>query len=233
MFFDISLGSFQHFQRAIAVVCMSIVAIFLVNLYKARLRFIKLKKQGLVRTCQRSQHMTLFTQYPDNPQCMPPHHPLFGHLLLAKDLLSKIPPDSHPSYLPGLIRRAVPDIGPVFYLDMWPFALPILVVSSPSAAYQITQEHSLPKSGELRRWIRPLAGNKDLVSLEGQPWKKWRNINNPGFSASHLMSLTPQILREVLTFCEILRERAQAGVAMPLEEATVNLTMDTIGRVIL
>lgn len=164
---------------------------------------------------------------------MPPHHPLLGHLLIAKDLLSELPQHAHPSYLPGLIRRTFPDVGPVFYLDMWPVTLPLLVVTSPSAAYQFTQEHSLRKSSELRRWIRPLADNKDLVSLEGQAWKQWRNIYNPGFSASHLIHLVPPIAQEVSTFLEILRERAEAGVIFPLEEMTVNLTMDTIGRAVM
>lgn len=81
--------------------------------------------------------------------------------------------------------------------------------------------------------MRPLAQNEDLVSLEGQPWKHWRNVFNPGFSAGHLINLVPQIAKEVSTFCEILRERAQVGDLFPLEEATVNLTMDTIGRVAL
>ena len=164
---------------------------------------------------------------------MPPHHPLFGHLLVAKEIMSRLPHNTHPQYLPGLIRRDIPDVGPVFYLDMWPFSLPILIVSSPSAAYQLTQEHSQPKSDGLRRYMRPLAGNKDLVSMEGSLWKQWRNVFNPGFSASHLILLVPQIAREVSTFCEILRERAQTGEIFPLEEATVNLTMDTIGRVAL
>ena len=147
--------------------------------------------------------------------------------------MSKLPSDTHPQYLPGQVRRAVPDVGPVFYLDMWPFSLPLLVVSSPSAAYQLTQEHSQPKSDGLRKYMRPLAENKDLVSLEGQPWKQWRNVFNPGFSASHLINLVPQIAKEVSTFREILRERAQVGDLFLLEEATVNLTMDTIGRVAL
>ena len=164
---------------------------------------------------------------------MPPHHPLFGHLLLAKDILSQMPRDAHPTYLPGLIKRAYPDIGPVFYLDMWPITLPILVVFSPSAAYQFTQEHSLAKSGELRRWIRPLAENKDLVSLEGQPWKLWRNIYNPGFSANHLMHLVPQITEEISVFRGIISDRAQSKALFPLEDATIKLTIDTIGRVIL
>lgn len=92
---------------------------------------------------------------------------------------------------------------------------------------------SQPKSDSLRRFLRPLTENKDLVSLEGQLWKQWRNVFNPGFSASNLIHLVPQIAKEVSTFCQILRERAQAGDMFLLEEATVNLTMDTIGRVAL
>lgn len=149
------------------------------------------------------------------------------------DLLFKLPRDAHPSYLPRLIRQAIPDVGQVFYLDMWPFHRPLLVVSSPSVAHQFTQERPLRKSPEVARWIKPLANNQDLVSMEGHDWKHWRNIYNPGFSASHLIQLVPQILKEVSVFRDILKERAQSGVTLPFEEATVNLTMDVIGRVVL
>ena len=142
---------------------------------------------------------------------MPPHHLVFGHLLLAKNLLSKLPFDAHPSYLPGLIRRGFPDVGHAFYLDMWPINRPLLAVSSSSMAYQFTQEHPLRKSQELRRWIKPLPNNKDLVSLGGQTWKKWRNVYNSGFSASHLLRLVPQIAQEVSIFCDVLTERAKSG----------------------
>lgn len=164
---------------------------------------------------------------------MPPHHPLFGHTLLAKKLLSKLPSDAHPAYLPGLIQRAFPDVGQIFYLDLWPVTHPILVTSSSSMARQFLQENQLHKSPGLRRWMKPLADNYDLVSLEGQTWKKWRHIFNPGFSASHLLCLVPQILSEVSVLCDILRERAQNGAIFPLEEATLNLTMDVIGQVVL
>ena len=164
---------------------------------------------------------------------MPPHNPLFGHLLLANQALSNLPSDANPHYLPAQIRRAVPELGPVFYLDMWPFSAPILVVSSAPAAYQFTQEHSQPKAESLRTYLWPLTRNKDIVTLEGQAWKQWRSVFNPGFSASHLILLVPEILKEISTFCEILRERAEAGELFPLEETTVNLTMDTIGKVVL
>ncbi len=164
---------------------------------------------------------------------MPPHHPIFGHLLLAANLLFKLPPNAHPSYLAGLIRRAMPDVGHVFYLDMWPMNGPLLVVSSPSVARQFTEEHSLRKAPELRKWIKPLTNNQDLVSLEGPTWKKWRQVFNPGFSASHLTRLVPRMVGLVSVFCDILQERAQQGAVFQLEETTTNLTMDVIGQVVL
>lgn len=164
---------------------------------------------------------------------MPPHHPIFGHLLLAANVFSKIPRNAHPLYLPGLIRQAHPDVGQVFYIDLWPLSRPFLVVSSPSVARQFIQEYPLRKSPELRRWLKPLADNQDLVTLEGQSWKQWRHVFNPGFSASHLIRLVPQMIEQISVFCDILQERAQDGVIFPLEEATVNLTMDAIGLVVL
>ena len=164
---------------------------------------------------------------------MPPYHPLLGHLKIGSDILQNLPQDAHPIYMPDMIRRTLPDLGPIFYLDMWPFTRPILVVASPAAIHQFTQAHSLPKAMELRHFLKPLTDNQDLVSLEGQAWKLWRKIFSPGFNANHLIHLVPRIIEEVSTFGEILRERAQADALFPLEDITVNMTMDTIGRVVL
>jgi sterigmatocystin biosynthesis cytochrome P450 monooxygenase len=164
---------------------------------------------------------------------MPPYHPVFGHLLVAQEVMSKLSGNAHPQYLPGQVRRKYSDLGPVFYLDMWPFSLPILVAASPLAAYQLTQEHSQPKSEGLRNYMRPMTDNHDLVSMEGQVWKDWRNVYNPVFSASHLITLDPELLYEITTFSEILRELVRKGDMFSLEDVTVNLTMDIIGRVAL
>ena len=47
---DIALGSFKQWQHAIAIACISLLALFLYNLYKARMKFVKLRRQGLVRS---------------------------------------------------------------------------------------------------------------------------------------------------------------------------------------
>lgn len=164
---------------------------------------------------------------------MPPYNPLFGHLLEVRSVLSKIPSDAHPLYLPDQLRRKYPDMGRVFYLDMWPFSTPILFAESPSAAYQLIQEHQHLKADPVVRFMYPLTGNKDLVTMEGQPWKDWRAALNPGFSAKHLISLVPRMLKAVSTYSDILAEHAQAKDTFSLERVTIGMTMDVIGIVTL
>ena len=147
--------------------------------------------------------------------------------------MSKLPSDARGNYIPSHVRALTPSLGPVFYLDLWPFGPSMLVVTSPNALFQMTQEHSLPKYHALRKFLRPMTGEYDLVTMEGDMWKKWRSIFNPGFSPSHLMSFVSAILEETMTFCEILRDYEGRKDIIPLKKSTDNLTMDIIGRLVL
>ncbi|KAI4270966.1 MAG: hypothetical protein L6R38_006969 [Xanthoria sp. 2 TBL-2021] len=164
---------------------------------------------------------------------MPPYNPILGHLPVVINVMSKIPGDSHNQYLPSLLRRAYPDLGPNFYMDTWPFGSPVLFICEPIALHQITQEHSLPKHPDLREFLRPLANGLDIVTMEGQQWKTWRNIFNPGFSLAHLMTLTPLIINETAIFCDILKERAEEAKIFAMKSLTDRWTMDIIGNVVL
>lgn len=164
---------------------------------------------------------------------MPPHSLLWGHLLVAKTAMSKLPSDARGNYIPRQVMASTPGLGPIFYLDLWPFGPQILVVASPDGLYQITQEHSLPKFHALRKFLRPMTGQFDLVTMEGDMWKTWRNIFNPAFSPGHLMEFVPAIVEETTTFCKILQEHVEKRDIVALKMLTDNLTMDVIGRVVL
>lgn len=165
---------------------------------------------------------------------MPPHHPIFGHILLMASIVKKLPRDAYGHYLAHQIQLQFPHLDSFLYLDTWPFSSPLLLVISPHAFSQFTQEsQTLLKHPGIRQFLRPLAGKHNLVSMEGSLWKTWRNIFNPGFSASHLTTIVPEIMEEVLVFRDILRGHAGKGDIFSLEEATLNLTLDVIGRVTL
>ena len=166
-------------------------------------------------------------------QPMPPYSPLFGHLLFAYEMTRGLPIDAHPNYLPDRIRRALPDLDPVYYIDTWPFGPQMLVVASTNSLYQVTQEHSLPKYHAMKDFLWPITNGLDIVTMEGQQWKKWRGIFNPGFSASHLATLTAAIIEETETFCDNLAAYARNGNLFRMKDLTDNLAMDVIGRVVL
>ncbi|KAL8869296.1 MAG: hypothetical protein Q9174_004377 [Haloplaca sp. 1 TL-2023] len=69
--------------------------------------------------------------------------------------------------------------------------------------------------------------------MEGDLWKKWRGIFNPGFNSTYLMSLARGIVKETDQFCKNLEGLAQTRALFRMKDLTDNLTMDVIGRVVM
>ena len=164
---------------------------------------------------------------------MPPHHWLFGHIALSASIFRSLPPSAHGVYIGDQIRQRFPHLDDAFYLDTWPFGPLILVLLSPDMMFQLTQANQIPKDKGLRHFLRPLTGEADLVTLEGTTWKRWRTIFNPGFSANHILRLVPGMVEEVEVFRGVLDKKAKKGDLFFLEEASLSLTIDIIGRVVM
>ncbi|KAL8895899.1 MAG: hypothetical protein Q9207_007961 [Kuettlingeria erythrocarpa] len=109
----------------------------------------------------------------------------------------------------------------------------MLVVIDPAAAAQVTIQPSFQKDPTLQKYVYPLVGNKNLVTLEGHEWKMWRGIFNPGFSSAHLMSLVGRMVSDTVLFTEILTDYAAKNTLFELEDAATRLTVDIIGDVVL
>ncbi|KAK3717209.1 hypothetical protein LTR37_005918 [Vermiconidia calcicola] len=108
-----------------------------------------------------------------------------------------------------------------------------MYVFDPDIAKQVAQDNNTPKHRSESEFMYHLSGPGSLVALEGAQWKKWRSIFNPGFQASHLMTLTSLIVDEAIIFVEKLGEHADKGEVFRLEEDATRLTVDIIGKVAL
>ena len=93
-------------------------------------------------------------------------------------------------------------------------------------------ESGLPKHSSLTQVIEPLAGKNNMLTTNGQLWKKWRSIFNPGFSVQQVISQVPTIVECGEAFINILDEHALADRVFRLEEETTKITIDVIGRVV-
>lgn len=103
-------------------------------------------------------------------------------------------------------------------------------VWAPELMSQFTQENSLPKSPWQRRELFPLTKAKDIVTLEGQEWKFWRSVFNPGFSTKNLTALLPGFLEEIQVFKERLIATAKSGKVVKMEQMAQQVTVDVICR---
>jgi cytochrome P450 len=144
-------------------------------------------------------------------------------------------------------------LGDMFFLDNWPAAperqivindpvSPRPVSSAPwirpthskkELAAQITQMHSLPKHPLYKEYAAHICGETSMIFSEGEMWKQSRSLFNPGFSASHLMTLVPIIVDDTMIFWRNLNRVAESKEIVQLEQMTAHLTIDIMGHVIL
>lgn len=120
------------------------------------------------------------------------------------------------------------------YLDLWPVHGIFTLVYDAAAGAQFTQAESLPKISFLTRYLVPLTANKDILSTEGDEWKKWRTTLNPCFSPRNVTALLPDLMEEVTVFVNGLKQAAGPsgtwGPVIQLEKRTTNLSFDVIAR---
>ncbi|KAI1771420.1 cytochrome P450 4V3 [Hypoxylon cercidicola] len=206
--------------RGVGVLVAVAVIRFLYRGYVERSRVRSLKAQGIP---------------------MLPHSLLFGHLPIFGDFRAEHPSDvniylfhlwlgaNFKKYFPGLDK-----MPPVIYLDLWPMSDSLVAVYDGVAASQFTTVNSLPKNPVAAEYMHPLTGNFDLVSSEGELWKKWRSRFSPGFSPRNLTAMLPELIEEAQVFVNGIKNLAgkngEFGPVFQLEEKTTNLTFDIIVR---
>lgn len=161
---------------------------------------------------------------------MPEYHALLGHFIALGNYIKAVPRDVTMHVVIREMSKQFPK--GVFYLNLWPFNKTLMVVTNPSLAAQV-EAAFLDKPEGLCRTLEVINGGPSLMTMHGATWKTWRGRFNPGFAAGYITGLAPAIAEEVAVFCRLLQERAQKGGVFQLEEFTLRLTFDVIGRVTL
>lgn len=116
------------------------------------------------------------------------------------------------------------------YFDSWPLGEGTLAVFDPDIMAQFTQDRSYLKSPMVRTELEPLTDLHDLATMEGQEWKTWRSVFNPGFSSKNLTALLPAFLEEIQVLKERLVRVAASGKVIKMEETVQRATVDVICR---
>lgn len=156
-----------------------------------------------------------------------------GHLLLLPRILKRLPKHSQRPDIFEVLSLNFKYTDSLFYLDLWPFSSPFLIVSSPAYAIQACQQHDIPRPSVLESFFSPFAGGNSLFIMNGAGWKRSRSLFNSDFSTNYILEQTAHIIAEAEVYVDILREHARKGDMFPLDEVALWYTMDIIGAVTL
>ncbi|KAI2786149.1 hypothetical protein POX_g08531 [Penicillium oxalicum] len=163
----------------------------------------------------------------------PPHHAIWGHFLIMREIASSLPHDATPQLFAHLMREKY-GLGDFFYLDLWPLAPPQLVIAHPSLATQIVHKMNLPKeSAIMQKWTGPILGEKSMVSANGHDWFLARKSFTPGFQPRKLLNHVPNIVDEAQAFANVLREHAQKSDIFRMEDLSARMIFNISTWVIL
>ncbi|KAI0479535.1 putative cytochrome P450 [Xylariaceae sp. FL0804] len=191
-------------------VCTSLVYLVLV-VYTHRRKINELRKQGVPMPKEWSW--------------------VTGHLLVLQKYLDKMPPDAAVAFAMRELCREYADTE-VFLMDVWPVYPALFTLFGPGPIHQICNKYNLPKTATAALTMRPVTGGPSLISMNGDEWKFWRSLFNPGFSTGAMFNNVPHVVDSVLVFREQLIEKVGRGM-FSLDELTTRLTTEVILKVTL
>ncbi|MCJ1308518.1 hypothetical protein MMC25_002171 [Agyrium rufum] len=206
------IGGISILWCIVGIICASTFRFLYLGFYYRRLT-LQAEKDGLV--------------------LLPGWSPWWGHLKEFGQIFAKFPKTVHAQVVIDRIAKDYPDLPLVWGLDLWPFGYPMIIVTSPEVAKQISQDISLPKHGQLQNYIKPMIEAGNILTSNGEQWKFWRGVFNPGFSKAHLTTLVPGMVQDTLTFCELLRKHSRSSELVQMQALLTNLTIDIIGKVVM
>jgi cytochrome P450 len=163
---------------------------------------------------------------------MPAWNPILGHLTILPSLLSQLPKGAQQSYSFGILGHDFKESG-LFYIDLWPFSFPLMVVNTPELAEQICHEFDLDKPDTLLQFFWPITGGLSLFVMNGDQHKSSRALFTPGFSSNMIMKHTAHVVDEAEIYANILRDHARRNDIFSLDDVTCRYLMDVIGTVTL
>lgn len=154
-----------------------------------------------------------------------------GHLLVLQKYLDGIPPDAAVAFAMRDLCWEFADTE-LFLIDFWPMYPPLFTLFGPEATSQVCNKYNLPKPLVAATSMRPVTGGPDIVSMNGDEWKYWRSLFNPGFSTGAMLNHVPHIVDSVLVFRKKVIEKVGKGMFF-LDELTTKLTQEVILKVTL
>jgi cytochrome P450 len=145
------------------------------------------------------------------------------------EIFAMLPKDCHVQVAATTMAQKYKLPG-VFYLDLWPVAHSICVITDPDVALHMTVTRNHEKHSEEAKAVDPMIGVANIVTSEGARWKMLHKMLAPAFSVMHVTNQRPMVAEAVMEFRAILAKLAESGETFEMEKCAERMTLDVIGE---
>lgn len=156
---------------------------------------------------------------------------MFGHLKLFAEVAAIFPPNTHFQHYVTYISQKYSLPG-VFYIDLWPFAEPQLIITDPDASRQIVAVNSFPKHPRVEAYLRPFVGPNGMPGTNGERWKINHRMVGAGLTSTFIKPMMNLITEQAVIFHDRLRVVAEKGEPISMEDETSKAIFDIIGNIV-
>ncbi|KAH9217713.1 cytochrome P450 [Leptodontidium sp. 2 PMI_412] len=156
---------------------------------------------------------------------------LLGNLKVLGEAMKRYPADIHPQPMFTEIGTEH-NLRGLFYVDISPFGEPMVFITDSAVALQVQTSPNIHRHPFVKTFLRGCVGTKSLFSTNGAEWSRQRSWFALAFSLSHLLKLVPGMVEESLVFKEKLTRFGVSGEVFSMNDATMKLAIDFIGRTV-
>ncbi|KAF2730628.1 cytochrome P450 monooxygenase [Polyplosphaeria fusca] len=157
------------------------------------------------------------------------HSKIWGHLVHTdKFMKSLAAPDVAVDV--GITANIMKDHpNGVFYIDFWPFSLPVVCITSPNAAIQMQNYSTWAKPRDVEVPFDQICAGPNMFTMPESSWKRWRAMFSNSFAPGYILQLAPMMAREIEVFCELVRAKTGTGEVFKVETMFSHLALDVVG----
>lgn len=148
-------------------------------------------------------------------------------------MIKQFPPDTSVHVFYTAIAQKY-ELRGIFYLDLWPFGPPQMILSTPETAEMVTVNSNYPMHDEVARFLGPLVGYKAIGSSDGPMWKMLHRMMAPSFRPSVITSMVPTIATQTMqVFHSKLAQFASDGETFSMQKLAGRLIFRISSKVFL
>jgi hypothetical protein len=184
---------------------------------------------GYFLTLLHNARSNFYYNHVKNGHPMPPWNPIFGHLPLLDKTFKKhkLPRDMHMNDVFAPISRDFDESDSLFYVDLWPFLRPTVLVSSPKFAQQA--ELILDRPDTLLWSMHAVIGGPSLFATNGAAWKDTRSLLLPGFKSNYISNQINYAINEAEHLVKELKDKCRSQDIFQLDHVILKYMMRVSG----